>query len=374
MTPPLASRPRRVDDAGTRGRQTAASMPEIRCTAKSSLDHGDGDGSDAREIMPVHGRETSSDWSPMARRLLHTTGHHSPSSRNGVKTDEASGRAGVEALASSTGPRIACSLRRTHCASRSCTDLEGYGLSPDGTRAPRTWATRSPQAGDHVGHRPDGHGLGQGDRASGRRPRRTHGDFCDAAGQGQHRRAAAGRRTGRTSCSPARVIGPPGASGLCGVEAVHGGGRWIGSPRNSTTAGLYAIVPVWSPDGTRIAFHSTTGSDRSGGFTDFVDDIYILRTTLAADERRPLAARSGTGRPVVFIRWTDSGTRRGKGWHGRRRGKHDAPPFAGGPDGGGCLTCPSPGRGIAGLLAADALTEVCAAHPRRPEWRETARS
>ena len=317
-------------------------MPEIRCTAHH-LWIANGDGSDAREIVPSMAGSVVG-WTPDGARLLHTTAS-SPVVANGVKTDETSG-GGVELMRPDGSTDRVLAPEDALCQPR-CTDLEGYGLSPDGRQLAYV-ATRSPQAGTtSVIALMD---LASGKATELRSTATTNaGDFCDTAADQGTNDVPRWSPDGTHLVFARQVIGPPGASGLCGAAlfTVAADGSDL---HQLTTPGLYALMPVWSPDGTRIAFHddrlhkrvgSTDLSSTTDIYTIGADGTDLRRLTSDSVSAWPQWTRDGR---VVFIRWTDSAQSAWEGWIMDADGGNTTrlPGSLAGLTAAGCVTCPYP--------------------------------
>ena len=126
-------------------------------------------------------------------------------------------------------------------------------------------------------------------RADGRRHRRRRGDDRAAAHHG-HRgrrpRLVARTAPGSRSCARRRALGGGGLGGAAQVWLLPAGG---GEPEQVTSLPLGAGAPVWSPDGTKIAFgapvdlHAMPGEDDAARARRATAPVVTTRLDYKAD-------------------------------------------------------------------------------------------
>jgi sugar lactone lactonase YvrE len=239
-----------------------------------------------------------------------------------------------------------------------CTSQEGFAFSPDGTRLAFS-AGRSPESGDTSV-------IAIFDLASGEvtelesTATRMDGMFCDTRADEGTNDPPQWSPDGTRLVFARQLIGPRDADGYCQSTIYTVGSDGTGL-HALVPKELHALNPHWSPDGTRIAFHSADMRPTSSPDADpqTLTDVYTIRPDgtdlrrLTSDGVSSGPAWTQDGR-IVYLRWLEPQTLEYEPWimdgDGGGASRLEVRSLAD-LSAAGCVVCPYPSDPTAGLPA-----------------------
>jgi Tol biopolymer transport system component len=182
-----------------------------------------------------------------------------------------------------------------------CTGIESVAISPDGTRIAFA-AIRSPESGDTSVIAIFDTSSGQ-TRELASTATRTDGTYCDSAADEGMADPPIWSPDGTRLAFVRQLVGPPIEGGTCGsaLYVVNADGSDL---LGIVPMDLHPLAPQWSPDGSVIAFHSATrNADGQSGRIDIYtirpDGTALRRLTEDGAAAWPTWTRNGR---LIFVR------------------------------------------------------------------------
>lgn len=229
-----------------------------------------------------------------------------------------------------------------------CTGIESVAISPDGTRVAFA-AGRSPESGMTSVIAILDLGTGRVSELASTATR-NDGPYCDGAADEGTADPPVWSPDGTRLAFARQVIGPPDPGGVCrsAIFVVNADGNDL---RGIVPTELHPLFPQWAPDGSVIAFHTaihppTADPDEIAT----IGDVYVVRPDgndlrrLTDDGSSSFPSWTRGGRLVV-TRWLDTARTRSEPWIMDADGSN-AEPLAAGDlaslSAVGCLRCPFP--------------------------------